>query len=155
MNLSKYTERSKGFLQEAQIVARLIQRLKRNQLRQYVRLDYNGLLKLRLISTASDSTSSVRRGEIIECKFSDISGGGCSFVSERQLRPGDIVSLTFALRDNNFAGVAGKILRTSLHDSVSKTLYRHHVQFADLDQRRRDAIVHYVFEKQRQQNQVR
>lgn len=128
---------------------------KRNQLRQYVRLDMVAPLKFRLISTADESTSSIKRGEILEARFSDISGGGCSFITDRQLRPGDLVSVNFGLADNAFAGIAGKVLRVSLQEGTTKTFFKHHIQFSDMEQRKRDAIVRYVFEKQRQLNQAR
>ncbi len=129
--------------------------LRRNQLRQYVRIELTLPVKFRLINTADPEKSDIRRGESVESKMSDISGGGLSFICERSLRVGDLISLGFDLPNAKFVGVSGKVLRISLQEGKSKTFYRHHVQFINLEPRRRDLIVKYVFDKQRQINQWR
>lgn len=129
--------------------------LRRNQLRQYVRMDISLPLKFRLITTVNMEKSDIRRGEVVEAKMSDISGGGLSFICERSLRVGDLISLGFDLPNAKFIGISGKVLRISLQEGKSKTFYKHHVQFMNLEPRRRDMIVKYVFDKQRQINQWR
>jgi len=129
--------------------------LKRNQLRQHVRIDITLPIKFRLINTADMEKSEVRRGESVEAKMSDISGGGLSFLCERSLRAGDIISLGFDLPNAKFIGISAKALRISLQEGKLKTFYKHHVQFINLEPRRRDMIVKYVFDKQRQINQWR
>lgn len=129
--------------------------LRRNQLRQYVRVEINLPLKFRLLTTDNIDKSEVRRGEVVEVKMSDISGGGMSFLCERSLRVGDLISLNFDLPNAKYVGIASKVLRISLQEGKAKTFFKHHVQFRDLEPRRRDDIVKYVFEKQRQINQWR
>lgn len=129
--------------------------LRRNQLRQFVRIDISLPLKFRLINTADIQKSEIRRGESVEVKMSDISGGGLSFLCERSLRAGDLISLGFDLPNAKFIGISAKVLRISLQEGKSKTFYKHHVQFMNLEPRRRDMIVKYVFDKQRQINQWR
>lgn len=129
--------------------------LLRNQLRQHVRIELNLPLKFRLTKTVDKEKSDVRINEIIETKLSDISGGGLSFICERSLRAGDLISASFSLPNNKFAGILGKILRISLQEGKFTTYYKHHVQFQNLEPRKRDTIVKYVFDKQRQTNQWR
>ncbi len=129
--------------------------LRRNQLRQFVRVDISLPLKFRLLNTVNTEKSEIQRGEVVEAKMSDISGGGISFLCERSLRAGDLISLGFDLPSAKFVGINGKVLRISLQEGKMKTFYKHHVQFAGLEPRRRDLIVKYVFDKQRQINQWR
>ena len=129
--------------------------LRRNQLRQYVRVEISLPLKFRLLTTDNVDKSEVRRGEVVGAKMSDNSGGVMSFLCERTLRVGDIISLNFDLPNAKFVGIASKVLRISLQEGKAKTFFKHHVQFRDLEPRRRDDIVKYVFEKQRQISQWR
>lgn len=129
--------------------------LRRNQLRQYVRVEISFPLKFRLLNTDNVEKSEIRRGKVIEAKMSDVSGGGMSFLCERTLRVGDLISLAFNLPNAKFVGIASKVLRISLQEGKSKTFFKHHVQFKGLEPRRRDIIVKYVFDKQRQINQWR
>ena len=129
--------------------------LVRNQLRRYVRMEVSLSLRFRLISTSDPEKSVIPRGSTAEGKIADISGGGLSFLCEESLRVGDRISANFAFPGGEFAGVLCKVLRISLQEGKSKTLYRHHVQFLDLDGRKRDSVVRYVFEKQRRMHQLR
>ena len=129
--------------------------LRRNQLRQYVRVDIGLPLKFRVIKTESEDTRNAFAGKLLETRMADISGGGLSFIYNKPLVPGDIVSLNFQLSTSPFAGISGKILRVSLQEGKSDTFYRHHVQFVNFEQRNREKIIRYVFEKQRQINQWR
>lgn len=129
--------------------------LRRNQLRQYVRVEISLPLKFRLLNTDNIEKSEIQRGEVVEAKMSDISGGGMSFICERTLRVGDLISLVFDLPNAKFVGIASKVLRISLQEGKSKTFFKHHVQFKGLEPRRRDFIVKYVFDKQRQISQWR
>jgi c-di-GMP-binding flagellar brake protein YcgR len=129
--------------------------LRRNQLRQFMRMPVNLPLQLRLLSTPDNERSDIKPGQRLEAKTSDISGGGISFLSEQMLRPGDMVSLTFSLPSIRCAGISCRILRISLQEGKTKSYYRHHGEFSNIDQRRRDAIVRYVLEKQRQAAQWR
>jgi c-di-GMP-binding flagellar brake protein YcgR len=129
--------------------------IRRNQLRQFVRIELSLPVRFRLLKTGDPEKSEIRRGEIVDAKMSDISGGGLSFLCESALKAGDLVSVSFALPNTPFNGIPCKILRVSLQEGKTKTFYKHHGQFVDLEQRKRDSIVKYVFEKQRQLNQWR
>lgn len=129
--------------------------LRRNQLRQFVRMDVSLPLRLRLLKTADPDKSEVARGQVVEAKMTDISGGGLSFIHEQSLRAGDLVSANFSLGSARFSGVLGKILRIGLQEGKVKTYYKHHLQFRNIEFRKHDLIVKYVFGKQRQQAQWR
>jgi c-di-GMP-binding flagellar brake protein YcgR len=129
--------------------------MKRNQLRQYVRIEASIPLKLRLLRTVDVETSEVKPGDMVECKVSDISGGGMSFLSSRSLRAGDAVSLNFALPECTFAGVGGRVLRISLQEGKTQALFRHHVEFTSIATVKRERIIKFVFERQRQVSQWR
>ena len=100
-----------------------------------------------------ENNSSV--GQTFDVRISDISGGGGCIIIDKPLVPGDIVSLTFQLSSGHFSGIVCKILRVSLQEIHDKIIYRHSLQFVNMDQRDREKIVKYVFEKQRQLSQLR
>jgi c-di-GMP-binding flagellar brake protein YcgR len=129
--------------------------MRRNQLRQYVRIEASLPLKFRLLRTLEPDRAEVRQGESVEGRMSDISGGGLSFLCERMLKPGDLVSVSFSLPNARFTGLTCKILRISLQEGKTTTFYKHHAQFVNIENRKRDSIVRYVFEKQRQISQWR
>jgi hypothetical protein len=129
--------------------------LRRNQLRQYVRMEVSLPVKVRLVKTLAAESSMVQIGEVLESKMVDLSGGGLSFLGEKSLRPGDLVSLHFSLPHGMFGGCGAKVVRISLQEGKSITYYRHHVQFTNLETSKREQIVRYIFEKQRQINQWR
>ena len=129
--------------------------LKRNQLRQYVRIETSLPLSFRLIKTQDSEKSEIKLGETMNAKLLDISGGGLSFVLDRSLRLGDVVSLNFNLPGAPCAGVAGKIVHLSLCDTKTKTLFKNHVQFLNIEPRKREKIISYIFEKERHINQWR
>jgi c-di-GMP-binding flagellar brake protein YcgR len=129
--------------------------LRRNQLRQFLRVDLNLPIKIRMLKTADPKNSALAGGEIMETHMADVSGGGLSFLCEKSLKPGDVISVSFSLPAGSFSGVMCKVLRIGLQEGKTRTLYRHHIQFVNLETRKRDLIVKYVFEKQRQINQWR
>ena len=129
--------------------------LKRNQLRQYVRIETNLPLRFRLLQTHNPETSELKQGEVYMARLSDISGGGLSFIFDRALRLGDTVSLNFDLPTAPFAGIMGKIVHLSLREKKDGAVFKNHVQFVTIESRNREKIISYVFEKERQLSQWR
>jgi c-di-GMP-binding flagellar brake protein YcgR len=129
--------------------------LRRNQLRQYVRIDTNLPMRFRLLSTKDPDKSEIQRGQLIATRMSDISGGGMSFVCEQSLRLNDLISLNFDLPGVSFSGISGKIVHLTLRDIKGGAMVKHHVQFVNVEPRKREMIVKYVFEKERQLSQWR
>lgn len=128
--------------------------LRRNQLRQFVRIEANLPLKFRITKTESEESKQLF-GTLLQSKIADISGGGLSFLLDKPLVPGDLVSLNFQLSTSAFVGVAGRVLRVSLQEGKTAVFYKHHVQFLNIEHKSRERIVKYVFEKQRQLSQWR
>ncbi len=129
--------------------------MKRNQLRQYVRIETSLPLSFRLLSTQDPEKSEVKTGAVMNARLADISGGGLSFIFERSLRLGDTVSLNFNLPGAPCAGIVGKIVHLSLKEGKEKTLFKNHVQFVNIEPRKRERIISYIFEKERHINQWR
>jgi c-di-GMP-binding flagellar brake protein YcgR len=124
--------------------------LRRNQLRQYVRVETDLQLRFRLLSTKDPDKSEVQRGHLITTRMSDISGGGLSFLHEQSLRLGDLIAITFDLPGQSLAGITGKIVHLTLREGKGAQQFKHHVQFVTIEQRRREDIIRYVSEKERQ-----
>jgi c-di-GMP-binding flagellar brake protein YcgR len=129
--------------------------LRRNQLRQYVRIETNLPLRFRLLSTKDPDKSEIQRGLLVTTRMSDVSGGGLSFLHEQSLRLGDLISISFDLPGQGFAGITGKIVHLALREGKNGQLFKHHVQFVNIEQRKREGIIKYVFEKERQLSQWR
>lgn len=137
------------------IVVEHTSEMKRNQLRQFVRIELSLPIKFRLLQTRNPELSEIQKGAITPVKMSDISGGGLSFICEKSLKAGDLISVGFTLPNVKLAGIAGKVLRISIQEGKTKTFYKHHVKFVKIEPRQRDGIVKYVFDKQRQMTQWR
>lgn len=127
--------------------------LKRNQLRQYARVDVNLPLKFWIVKTEKENEKQI--GTQCDGKIVDISGGGLSFIYSKPLTPGDIVSFKFQLTTAHFSGVTAKVLRVSIQEGGTADSYKHHVQFCSIEPKLREKIVKYIFEKQRQMSQWR
>jgi c-di-GMP-binding flagellar brake protein YcgR len=121
--------------------------IRRNQLRQYVRIETDLPLHFRLLSTKDPDKSEVQRGHLVTAKMSDISGGGLSFLHDQSLRLGDTIAISFDLAGTSFTGITGKIVHLSLREGKSEQRFRHHVQFVNIELHRRDDIIRYVSER--------
>jgi c-di-GMP-binding flagellar brake protein YcgR len=123
--------------------------LKRNQLRKHVRIETNLPLRFKLLKTSDAEKSEVKAGEFAEASFSDISGGGLSFIYEHSLRLGDIISLEFDLPGVQCRGITGKIVHMTLRETKESVRFKNHVQFVNIEQHKREKIISYIFEKER------
>jgi c-di-GMP-binding flagellar brake protein YcgR len=122
--------------------------LRRNQLRQYLRIETDLQLRFRLLSTKDPDKSEVQRGHLITTRMSDISGGGLSFLHEQSLRLGDLIAIAFDLPGQSFTGITGKIVHLTLREGKGAQQFKHHVQFVTIEQHRREDIIRYVSEKE-------
>ncbi|MCX7726754.1 MAG: PilZ domain-containing protein [Chitinispirillaceae bacterium] len=127
---------------------------KRNQMRHYVRMEVSLPIKVTIVKVNKEKPSE-KITENISAKIADISGGGLSFIYDKPLTAGEIVTMSFSLPTEKFNNIKGKILRVSVQEGKTETKYRHHVQYLSMEQCDRDKIVKFIFEKQRQQNQMR
>ncbi|MDG5814354.1 PilZ domain-containing protein [Chitinispirillales bacterium ANBcel5] len=128
--------------------------IKRNQLRQFMRLEVSFSVRFRLITTVSPEHSDLA-GIWLQGRVTDIGGGGLSIVYGKSFVPGDIFLLNIMLSNGTLSGVKAKLLRVSLIETNDCTKYKHHLQFISIDSAGRDKIVRFVFEKLRQINQMR
>jgi c-di-GMP-binding flagellar brake protein YcgR len=127
---------------------------RRNQMRQYARIEVNLPIRIRMVPVTKPGVNEVFP-QHVDAKLCDISGGGLSFLYEKPFVPGDAIVMHFSLSTGKFTSVPGKILRVNLQEGKTTTRYRHHVQFTNIEQPHRDRIIKYIFEKQRQINQMR
>jgi len=123
--------------------------LKRNQLRRDVRLGVNSAIKLRLYRPA-DPSQPFDTGTF-PAKLVDISGGGLSFISDKQLAVSDMVYLISAGPQIPAAGILIKILATSTPPSKDQGK-RYHAQFINIGFDKKEKIIRYIFEKMREFN---
>jgi len=128
--------------------------LKRNQLREFVRIAMQSMGKIRLIRTTAEQPDVLKIGESAQVRIVDLSGGGVSFLWQKTLRPGDMLTLQFSLKEEKFVGLRGKVLRVSLQESDVEQQFRHHVQFVGIEAAEQERIVKFVFEKLRLLNQL-
>lgn len=126
--------------------------LQRKQLRNHVRLDVKVNLRFRVIGSKSQNRSS----ELQEGTILDVSGGGLSFRHTQMFMVGDLLSLNFDLGSSSLRGIGGKVLRISELPAKGDTpLYKHHIEFVNIQAPMREKIIRYIFEKQREENQWR
>ncbi|HUI93100.1 MAG TPA: PilZ domain-containing protein [Chitinivibrionales bacterium] len=124
--------------------------IRRNQLRQYVRVPTDLSLRFRLLTTKNPDKSEILRGHLITTRMCDISGGGLSFKHNQALRLGDLIGISFDLPGQMLSGITGKIVHLSLQEDKEGHQFKHHVQFVTIEQGQRDDIIRYVTEKERQ-----
>ena len=129
--------------------------LKRHQMRKDVRLEVNLPLRFRVIRPTDAAYTQTLGQQPFSGRISDISGGGISFLSDKQLKAGDILSLSFSAGDQTLMnGLKGRVLRISRQKSTND-LFRSHIQFSEIEDSQREKIIKYIFEKQHQINQWR
>ena len=127
---------------------------RRNQMRQYARIELNLPIRVRPVPAQKTGVTEAFP-QHVDAKLCDISGGGLSFIYEKPFVPGDDILMHFSLSTGKFSAIPGRILRVNLQEGKSTTWYRHHIQFTDIAPQHRDRIIKYIFEKQRQINQMR
>jgi hypothetical protein len=69
--------------------------LRRNQLREHVRIEVALPLQARLIRSEQTEKADCRVGEVVSAKMVDVSGGGVCFLCEKRFFPGDMLSLKY------------------------------------------------------------
>jgi hypothetical protein len=121
---------------------------KRNQLRQDVRVETDLAVSIKCIASEKGRPDDTMPFMV---KLSDISGGGCAFISQRQLSVGDTVLVTSSSPKLTIAGVQAKVLGVSRHKGAQHFLY--HTRFINIDFEKKEKIVKYVFTRLREFSQ--
>lgn len=137
----------------------LTSEIKKNQRRQYYRLECALELRFRKL-TVEEAAMIVHEkpfvmDETVEFEKSvlvDISGGGLRFLSPLRYSVGDFIINQFTLNTEYTA--IGRILNARpVENRINVFEYR--VEFINLDNKTREAIVRFIFEKERQMRQLK
>ncbi|MFP4163145.1 MAG: flagellar brake protein [Chitinispirillaceae bacterium] len=126
----------------------------RNQMRNHVRMEVNLPLRLRIVDSPGSESGKVS-SQKYTCRIVEVGGGGLSFFHNEPLKLGDVLLLSLQLPNGIVSGIRAKVLRISFLEGKTTEQYKHSVQFLHIDPRDREQIVHFIFEKQRQVNQMR
>ncbi|MBN2035307.1 MAG: PilZ domain-containing protein [Chitinispirillaceae bacterium] len=121
---------------------------KRNQLRQDVRVETDLAVSIKCIASEKGRPDDTMPFMV---KLCDISGGGCAFISQRQLGVGDTVLVTSSSPKLTIAGVQAKVLAVSRHKGAQHFLY--HTRFINIEFEKKEKIVKYVFTRLREFSQ--
>lgn len=124
--------------------------LDRNQLRKHVRMIVNLPVKCRIVHRVAKGAMPAVGQFVDEPVMIDIGGGGIAFVSEQELDPEDMVSLSFTLSKKTYA-IKGVVVAVIPQEGNRGVRYKHRVAFKDTQQNDVESIVKYIFEKQREQ----
>lgn len=122
-------------------------RLERRQLRNWVRIDFKTPVK---VYVKEDDEEKEYVGTT-----QDISGGGMSFMLPEQMKKSDKIEVSFVLGKNNLVGkdkydkVLSRIIRVADKPIGNLNLYKHSIEFVELEQLRREDIVRFIFDNQR------
>ncbi len=127
-------------------------RLVRQQLRNWVRIEvaFQALINCIVKDVEGNEVELEFSGKIL-----DISGGGVSFQIPEKLKGRATVKLTFDIPKYHFKEVEGVVARVDSKPHGDENLYKHCVEFVELDTVEREKIVRFVFDKQRQDSQWR
>jgi c-di-GMP-binding flagellar brake protein YcgR len=122
-------------------------RLERRQLRNWVRIDFKTPVK---VYFKEDSEEKEFAGTT-----QDVSGGGMSFVLPEQLKKSKEIEVSFVLGQNSLVGkdkykkVLSRVIRVANKPLGNSNLYKHSIEFVELEQLRREDIVRFIFDNQR------
>lgn len=154
------------------VMVKLTSELEKIQRRQYYRLECiheieyrliteeernleKKLLDGRIISTEERAEVRKRLAQLnnlwIQACITDISGGGCRFNSEEELKPGDkiIIKLDFLLKNElKKLDITAEVIATEkMYNRYG--VYEHRVEFSDIKPKDREDLIKYIFEQER------
>ena len=138
--------------EEGTIVVKHSRNLSRQQLRNWVRIDLSlpVIVRTRIKDRNENDLDLEFKGKML-----DLSGGGTSFKLPEKLRDRSTVFLSFDLPKHSFKGLKAIVTRVNQTPMGVENLYRHSLEFFELDTVEREKIIRFVFDKQRQDNQWR
>jgi c-di-GMP-binding flagellar brake protein YcgR len=116
-------------------------------------VDIHAPLKFRVAETR-DPPGKDRFGDSLMSAFiANISAEGLCFISNAPLKPEDVLSLSFSLSEVPITDVRAKLLRVDPHQGKEDKVFKHHMQYVDIDPVQKEKIIKYVFEKIRQKKE--
>jgi len=130
--------------------------LMRGRKRRYARLEMNCLLKYQITENAYGAKHKTSAVSARTMYTANISGGGLCFFDDTALAAGDTVLMTLMLQNDILSDVKAKVLMTfPIHVSGKTGLrYRHHLEYADMDNKKRERIINFVSEKLRKRDRI-
>lgn len=154
------------------VLVKLTSELKKIQRRQYYRLECIHEIEYRLLTEEefkleerlhnkndiNDEERAEIRKKLAELNNSwvhaciiDISGGGCRFNSEEELKPGDKIriKLDFILKNmvRKLEITADIIASQKMYNRIG--FYEYRAEFTDINQKDREDLIKYIFEQER------
>lgn len=123
--------------------------IKRIQRRNYVRIPINLVIMYKNLGTGGK----VNLAEIPEEKgvTVNLSGGGMSFLSIKDMEMESILNITFSLPSGVvYKDIKSKIKRKEKVGQNEKTRLSYGIEFLEMDEKMRDLIIVYLFELQRE-----
>lgn len=127
--------------------------LTRKQLRNWVRVEINLTVKVKLLKVKNQSQ--IKVGNLLVGKLSDISGGGVSLKIPTMLDSQDQMELDFELNGHKFKRIKSRVIRVNQVPMGKDDLYQHSLEFEDMESQTRERVIRFVFDKQRQDTQWR
>lgn len=124
--------------------------LHRKQLRNWVRIDVNFPSRTRVIEAEGAAA-----GELFAGRILDLSGGGLSVRLPKKFAVGSRFTMEFDLPEVHLKGVEVQVTRVASSASGADEMYHHSMSFINLAKPLQEKIVHFVFERQRQDAQWR
>ncbi len=132
-------------------------KLERKQLRNWVRVDVNipcRVTVIRMHAEFDDSDLPVR-GEVLEGRLIDLSGGGACARFPSPLPKGCQLSLNFDLPGTSLRGIRSQVMRFTVSNRGGRDHFEHNLKFESLETAAQEKVVRYVFEKQRVDSQLK
>lgn len=122
--------------------------IRRVQRRNFVRIDVGLPLVYYFIDEAIGEYSQAFTG-----RTCDISGGGLQFSTEQSIDSGMVLDMNIDLGDDERVSAIGKVVRAIPVNKGGVVKYSIGVQFTMIDERDRDKIIKFIFQKQRELRQ--
>lgn len=115
-------------------------KIRRNQRREFYRLNVLLNIEISLLSSDMEST--------ISCMTKDISGGGTRVICKEKIPLNSLVKCYIPIDGDNIITSIGKVVRSnSVPDSMLK--YDIGIEFTQIDEASRSKLISFIFEKQR------
>ncbi|NLY42480.1 MAG: hypothetical protein GX066_00570 [Clostridiaceae bacterium] len=118
------------------------------QRREYYRFNCVVPVKIRVVSSADDNDDNNREDSrsFVNELARDISGGGIGFFSNRVYNMDEVLELEVDI-EGNIIKTLGKVVRCRLLND-EKNLYDVGIVYKDINERDRDVIIKFIFDKQ-------
>ncbi|HOV26870.1 MAG TPA: PilZ domain-containing protein [Pseudobacteroides sp.] len=117
------------------------------QRRQFFRLEC--MLGVRCREVKIENNIPVQKGDFLNGFTRDISGGGACLVLAKGIEIGKYLECEIQITGNKMIKFYGTVIRSVKFDVDNKSKYELGVEFYNIDNRTREAIIGFIFEEQR------